>query len=211
MLSRTPKANLIYIVGEEQDALERLWAVLCKRKQWTEYMESIINNWSIEGDGVVTTTDNGILDLDDVFPYKLCNVTIPDSNSGFVYMLISVISSERIYVGQTENLGIRLVQHNSGYGSSGTAPPAYLPYAPAAYLTNMSHLNQSGRMMLEAKWQKLNERSLEKGEANVHNLIQNGRRVMDEYNIDASPENHLRFVICIKRTSSVVHTKMSSR
>lgn len=201
MLSRTPRANLIYIAGEKNDALERIWAVLCKRKQWTEYMETIINNWSIEGDGTEKTPESGILDLHEVFPYKLSNVTLPTGNTGFVYLLISVVSPQRMYVGQTENLGVRLVQHNSGYGSLGTAPPEYIPYAPAAFLTNMSHLNKSGRMMLEKHWQRLNKSSVDKGEGFVNNMIENGRRVMDEYNSTASPQDHIKLVVCIKRSS----------
>jgi hypothetical protein len=88
----------------------------------------------------------------------------------------------------------------SGYGSQGTAPTAYLPYAPAAYLTNMDHMSERDRMTLEWKWKELNVRSVEQGNGYMENRIDNGRKVMEEYNSAVPPENQIKMVVCIKRT-----------
>ena len=56
------------------------------------------------------------------FPYRLRDVYLPQDNTGFVYMLISVRSIDFVYIGKTKNLIERLRVHNSGCGSSSTEP-----------------------------------------------------------------------------------------
>jgi predicted GIY-YIG superfamily endonuclease len=207
MLSRTPRANLIYIVGRKHDAIERLWNVITQRTQWTDYLDGLLNSWSIEGDGIdVPTMNKNFFDMAADFPFKVCDITIPNSNSGYVYLLVSTVCSDRTYTGQTKNLAVRLVKHNSGYGSKGTAPPEYLPYAPAAYITNMNHMTENDRMTLEWRWKYLNKRSIHRGQASIEDRINNGRTVMDEYNSRAAEENQLKMVVCIARTTNVVLT-----
>lgn len=205
MLSRTPLASMIYIAGDKDFAIEKIWSVLCKRTQWTDYVESILKNWAIDGDGVESqkVDENRVLDLHRAFPWKLCNVTLPtDNDSGFVYMLISVVNHDRTYVGQTKNISIRLNQHNSGFGAKGTAPAEYLPYAPCCFITNMSNLDKHGREQIEKKWKKLNKLSEQRGEGFLENRIENGRTVMEEYNSRASREDWLKFVVCVTRDKS---------
>ena len=112
---------------------------------------------------------------------------------------MSVAYPERTYVGQCENLERRIRNHNSGHGSEGTAPAVYLPYAPAAYLTNLGHMNESERMSLEHSWQCMNERVVRvEGMIDIESRIENGRRVMEIYNELNSEENHIRLITCMK-------------
>ncbi len=204
MLSRTPRANMINIAGEKGFAIEKIFSVICKRNQWTDYIESILHNWAIDGDGVTTTSEleSGILDLDSVFPYRLCNVTLPNDDSGFVYMIMSTVHQDRTYIGQTGNLSIRLVQHNSGHGAEGTAPIEYLPYAPACYIMNMRHLTKQHRERLENAWKRKNRFSIENGRSRIEDRIDNAKALIDEYNRDEClEENKLKLVVCIKRIS----------
>jgi len=123
MLSRSPRANLIYIVGDKETALERLWKTLCKRSCWDNYIEEILSHWSIVGDdegATVSPSEVGLVDIERNFPYKLCNVNLPNSDSGFVYMIVSTLDLDRCYVGETQNITLRMVKHNSGNGSKGT-------------------------------------------------------------------------------------------
>lgn len=201
MLSRTPRASLIYIVGRKEEAIERLWNVITQRNQWSDYVESLLDAWSLEGDGiVVNTSDKNVLDMASSFPYKVCNITVPNSDTGFVYLLVSTVCSDRTYVGQTKNLAIRLVKHNSGYGSQGTADPSYLPYAPAAYITGMNHLTKFDRLRLEWKWKRLNQLSVNDGNVYIETRILNGEKIVEDYNKDAPPDKKLRMVVCIQRT-----------
>lgn len=93
----------------------------------------------------------------------------------------------------------RLNQHNSGYGAEDTAPVQYRPWFVACYLTNMAHLDVSGRMSLEKKWQDLNNWSGQRGRVNIETWINNGRTVMDEFNRMTDEENHIRMVVTVRR------------
>ena len=201
MLSRSPRGDLITIVGKRDFAIDRMWSILCKSTQWTPLIESILDKLSIEGDGeeIEDVDDKGVLELAELFPYKVCNIELPTSDSGYVYLLMSVAYPERTYVGQCENLERRIRNHNSGHGSEGTAPAVYLPYAPAAYLTNLGHMNESERMSLEHSWQCMNERVVRvEGMIDIESRIENGRRVMEIYNELNSEENHIRLITCMK-------------
>ena len=93
----------------------------------------------------------------DTFPWRISDQWIPTSNSGFMYLLISTPQPKQMCVGPTENLAVRMTQHNRGYGAEGTACPDYLHWAVAAYMTNMAHLTRSERYSIEAQWQELNQ------------------------------------------------------
>lgn len=207
MLSRSPRADLIYIVGERETALERLWKTLCKKTCWDNYIEEILTQWSISGDedGELATNHPSVgtqmIDIEHNYPYKLCNVTLPNSESGFVYMIVSTVDLDRCYVGETQNITLRMVKHNSGNGSKGSAPIEFLPYAPAAFLTNMAHLTRKQRKSLEKEWQRMNSYSIQQGLGDLESRIENGRRVMISYNQTASPENRIRMVRCIHKVS----------
>jgi DNA replication protein DnaC/predicted GIY-YIG superfamily endonuclease len=201
MLSRSPRSDLITIVGKRDFAIERMWSILCKSTQWTPLMESILNKLSIEGDGekiLESDVDKGVLELAELYPYKVCDIELPTAESGYVYLLMSVAYPERTYVGQCENLERRIRNHNSGHGSEGTAPAVYLPYAPAAYLTNLGHMDESDRMSLERSWQIMNEYVVrEEGMIDIEARIDNGRRLMVRYNESNPVENHIRLIKCM--------------
>lgn len=94
MLSRSPTASLIKIVGQRDDAIERLWNVITHRTQWTEYVDTLLDAWYVEGDGLADErTSKNVFDMASEFPFKVCNITIPNSNSGFVYLLVSTVCS----------------------------------------------------------------------------------------------------------------------
>jgi predicted GIY-YIG superfamily endonuclease len=75
---------------------------------------------------------------------------------GLTYMLVSVKDCSRTYVGQTENISKCLYQHNKGWGAVGTADPQYRPYAVAAYICGMGHMNRVEREGIEKKWKIYN-------------------------------------------------------
>ena len=55
-------------------------------------------------------------------PCHLRDVSPPQDNTGFVYMLLSVSSTDFVFIGKTTNLIERLRAHFSGYRSSSTEP-----------------------------------------------------------------------------------------
>ena len=60
-------------------------------------------------------------------PFRLSDMPLPTCNTGFVYMLVSTHSSSFSYIGETQNIGVRLNQHNSGYGAETTCDPSMRP------------------------------------------------------------------------------------
>ena len=63
------------------------------------------------------------------FPLRLCDIIVPQCNTGFVYMLVSVNVNTFTYIGETGNIHARLIQHNSGYGSQTTCTLSLRPYS----------------------------------------------------------------------------------
>ena len=59
MLSRSQRGEIIYTVGTAEFAITRIWSILCKSMQWLPYIEVVLNNLAIEGDGVVVENTNG--------------------------------------------------------------------------------------------------------------------------------------------------------
>lgn len=182
-LSRNVHHRYITFVGEKRQAAERLWTTLCQTTQWTALTESIVDNLAITLQGDKPPEAMSVIDMADTFPWRVCDQFVPCSNSGFVYLLVSTPAPERVYVGTTKNLAVRLTQHNRGFGSEGTgANPEFLPWAVLSYMTNMASLSRSERMGLERAWQLLNTKSVQEGQQGIEQYIENGRRVVNDHN-----------------------------
>ena len=60
-------------------------------------------------------------------------------------------------------------------------------------------MNESERMSLEHSWQSMNEHVVrEEGMIDLESRIENGRRVMKNYNEDNPEEDHIRLITCMK-------------
>ena len=68
------------------------------------------------------------------FPFRIRDSQIPQCNTGFVYMLISLRNTKALYIGMTKCLRTRLKQHNSGSGSLFTSVESLQPYAIFSYM-----------------------------------------------------------------------------
>lgn len=201
-LSRNVHHKHIILVGEKRQAAERLWTTLCQTTQWTALTESIVNNLAITIQGDKPPEAKSVIDIADTFPWRICDQFVPCSNSGFVYLLVSTPAPERVYVGTTKNLAVRLTQHNRGYGSEGTgANPEFLPWAVVSYFTNMASLSRSERMGLERRWQVLNARSVDRGMDGIEQYIENGRQVVNDHNSQNEDQldRRINYVILAQR------------
>ncbi len=199
-LSRNETCEHILIVGEMHFAIERMYETLCIATQWTALMETLVENLSVTGDGTRGAT-RGLVDVANFFPWRIKDISLPMSNSGFVYLLISTRCPEQTYVGTTQNISVRLNEHNSGFGAEGTSCADYIPWFPAAYITNMAHLTKSERMGLESQWQSYNRHSVARGNGHIEVLIENGNRVAKRYNdtLEGRADLHLNIVVCVQR------------
>ena len=106
MLSRSQRGQMIYIVGTAEFVITRIWSILCKSMQWLPYIEAVLNNLSIEGDGVVVENTNGeVVDLADTSPFRVCDINLPSSETGYVYLIVSTVNLDRSYIGETSHIG----------------------------------------------------------------------------------------------------------
>ena len=119
-----------------------------------------------------------------------------------MHFLVSVTDCGRTYVGQSKNISRRLKEHNKGWGAMGTAEPQYRPYAVAAYICGMPHIDKRGRESLEQRWKKFIVESKSRGEIDVFTWVLLGERVVESYNAyQVDEEKHIRLVITISKSS----------
>ena len=197
-LSRTKTCKQITIVTDmsKREAVMALWNCLCKCTQWTAMIDRLMN------DMAVSAHSRGKLCMNMVesYPLRVCDYSLPVSNSGYVYMLISSVCHDEIYVGQTSrNIAVRLKEHNRGTGSDQTAIKSFMPWGVAAYIDKLASFSDCERMRLESRWSQLNKLTRNKGGGNINNFVMNGQQVVDQYNAQQhNPEDWISFHICIQ-------------
>ena len=94
----------------------------------------------------------------------------------------------------------RFYQHNNGYGSTGTANPIHRPYFMVAYICGISHLSKEERETYEEQWKQYVNRALNRGaDNNLFVRIQQGQRVVEDYNsICAEEENRMKIIATVR-------------
>ena len=138
-----------------------------------------------------------MFDYPEVYPFRLCDISLPPDTTGFVYFLVSKRDMNNVYIGQTLCLAQRPPQHNNGSGAQGTTDIKLRPWGVAAYICGLSHMNTSERMSLERRWKILVEELHRRGQENVFSWINVGSRIVEEYNIRDNVDEHIRFIRCI--------------
>ena len=199
-LSRTMRAQDTIIVGPVQFAVDRFWELITIANQWTSYVEMLLDRLSVNGSS--NLEHQHVFNYAEVFPYRTCDIELPMNSSGFVYMLVSVRDFDRDYVGQTENLARRFYEHNSGHGAEGTSDPYYRPYCVAAYICGLAHMAKAGREDLEWRWKLFNVQALIEGRTDIQSRIDQGRRVVENYNVGRSDCEKIRFMVTMKRAAT---------
>ena len=150
LLTRTKKAEDIVFVGHKEDTLRALTSVLLSRTQWTDYIDHVLSIITIS-----TNTNHEVMvrpmNQND-YPFRICDISLPSTRTGFVYFLMSVKDRSFTYIGQTICIRERLPQHNQGYGSSDTSPENLRPYGVLAYICGSKLENKEFRLYLERRW-----------------------------------------------------------
>ncbi len=121
-----------------------MWDLITVGTQWTQYIKKLLERMSIGG--TAPSTGGDVLEILEVYPCRISDISLPDNDSGFVYFLVLVKDCGRTYVGQTKNILRHLKEHNKGWGAMGTAEPQYRPYAVAAYTCGMPHIDKGLQM-----------------------------------------------------------------
>ena len=151
ILTRTKRAEDTIFVGNKQDTLDALKTILLSRTQWTDYIEHVLSIVTVNQENSNTEGDIRTMNQND-FPFRICDISLPSSRTGFVYFLLSVKDKSFTYIGSTVCIRERLPQHNSGYGSFETCPTNLRPYAIMAYICGSRLEDKDFRLYLERKW-----------------------------------------------------------
>ena len=129
------------------------------------------------------------------YPFRICDISLPSSRTGFIYFLISVKDRSFTYIGHTECIRERLPRHNQGYGSSSTNPEHLRPYGIMAYICGAKLDNKDLRLYLERRW-KINRDFLiesnnrdprfwarDAGQMTIENAISSDRFIVSEHDL----------------------------
>ena len=193
-LSRTTTARKTVIVGEKDFAIKKMWELITNGNQWTQFTEHILNSITIN-----TSQNNAnttVINYPEVYPFRICDSNVPTDTTGFIYCLVSMRRSDKIYIGQTKCLAQRLAQHNNGNGAQDTSNSRYIPWGVASYICGLSHMTTIERMSLEREWKLIIEDMIYFGQNNTFSWINAGARIVNAYN-QGNRDEHIRFVCCV--------------
>ena len=195
-LSRTKLGKNVIFVGDKEGTLDSLVELVQKRTQWTDYMETVLNLVTVNSRAnppVRQMTQSS-------FPFRICDVSLPQCNTGFVYFLISIRRQSYAYIGETKEIRRRLNQHNSGHGSSSTTPSYLRPFAVMAYICGFDG-SRPLRLFIEKKWKEKRDLLILNGNNDIKDWAKSGADAINEINATAFPNSNkseLRLVLLYK-------------
>lgn len=213
--SRTRTVRKMAVVSNmRSDEIARaLWIVMSRVNQWTAMLENIIRQLSISPFDKTDPGRRSVVNVVEEFPWQLKHYNLPLSKVGYVYLLVSVKRQDKFYVGQTKNnIPSRLKKHNSGHGAKETSVSAYMPWAPVAFIAGTNNERElEGLQSLEKEWQLHNHNTRNRGITELSEFIDNGKRVVDQYNqyiSDPERKIYLQVLLTSKSNSTEVDTSI---
>ena len=134
ILSRTRLMKNTIFVGQKQETIRALKRLLTHRSQWSEYIDEVLDITTIHNESNTGEEVTGNLTLDQTnFPFRICDISLPQDQTGYVYFLISRRNRHFVYIGATMCVRSFLINHKSGTGSF-EVPIEFRPYALIAYI-----------------------------------------------------------------------------
>ena len=156
--SRSNVAPKTIIVGDKTFAINKVWELITIGNQWSRYIEHVLKLITVNkhASDESNIENEGIFDYPEVYPFRVCDIiNIPTDKTGYVYCLIPTMNPSIIYIGETECLTQRMMQHNSGNGSQFTQDIQNRLWAVAAYICGLGHMSTSDRMSIERTWKRM--------------------------------------------------------
>lgn len=188
LVSRTELAKRIFFVGDREATIRHILEVLEKPHRFLAQIHNLLQHLFRETQQ--TTGLPGRHHLTEQTIYRPCDAVV--CQTPIVYLLVSTRNTNYTYIGQTENMRIRLIQHNSGTGAAGTAIPVLMPWAFMAYITGLAE--KSDRLSLEALWKatgsRRNATTVDSYIAIASDLVANANSILPP----SQPK--LRLVVC---------------
>ena len=196
-MSRTKFGKDVICVGDKEGTLDALVELIQRRTQYTDYMEVVLDlvtvNTEEQCDGIREMTHS-------THSFRICDLSLPECNTGFVYFLLSTKRQRFTYIGETKDLRRRLNQHNSGHGSMSTTHHYLRPFAVLAYICGFDD-NKPLREYVEKRWKEERDKLIRHGNDNVKDWARSGPNAINEidrtsFSLNGRPD--LRLILLYK-------------
>ena len=205
LLSRTKYAKDSIFVDSKNNTLTAFRKILTLKTQWTDYIEDILELVTINSDGdSAHHNDEGQgrnrTFTPEYYSFGICDIALPQCQSGFVYMLLSLRQRDFTYIGTTNCICLCLQQHISGNGAVDTAPAYLHPFALFAYVCGFRGGRRDLCFHIENKWKEKRDELAANGVRDVYKWARCAdtviNRVSNNFSI-AAPER-LSLVLLFK-------------
>ena len=108
--------------------------LLTHYSQWTQYIENVIKLITVNSIDINEDDTNSSNAMDQTsFPFCICDISLPQDQTGYTYFLMSRKNKNFVYIGSTLCLRSLLIKHNSGTGSF-EVPIQYRSYLLMVYI-----------------------------------------------------------------------------
>lgn len=192
LISRTHTTKDLIFVGDPTETADNLVELLFKVSPFSVYMRQIVDRMTSDD------PSNFILQPLRHLPYNVRNTIIPSqSDSGYVYLLLSLRDYNTTYIGETNNINRRVSEHNKGIGSKVTTSPSLRPWYPIAFITGFDLEDNNDRLQLESSWQHRRNKA-GKASQNIIDILHMGKYLVSEKNATVYKYAKLKFVQCIE-------------
>lgn len=199
--SRTKKFSDVTIVGNREFVKDHIWKIITTPTQWTNHLERILNMVTLNRDP--DAMQQPLMYDAPSYPFSIRDAVLPSDSTGFVYILVSLVDPTFTYIGETQNIVQRLINHQSGHGAIGTATPGLRPFAVAGYICGLGNYTELQRKGLENNW-RIYRDQLQIDDPYL--IIQQGNRVAQDENAAARARDihdQVNFVCFAQRSDAV--------
>ena len=97
LLSRTKLGSDIIVFGDKMETINALSSLIRTSNQWMNYMENILEMGCINRESV--NSQVSVFNHQEC-PFRICDMSVPQCNTGFVYMLVSTKLPTFSYIGE---------------------------------------------------------------------------------------------------------------
>ena len=183
LLSRTKKAKHIYFIGDKDATIKHILDVLQKKTRFLPYISNVLKNLCME------TIETPIFTLPPL--YRPCDAIIGPVQC--VYIIVSTKNTKFLYIGETNNLGQRIILHSTGKRAGATSWPSLQPWGVLGYVIGFDDRHQ--RVHFEAVWKVTCRQQLHQ-HGSIEGVLHIAHTLVQKHNQHRDPSHLLRFVRC---------------
>ena len=129
--SRTIIDRSAIFIGDKTSTINSLTSLIQLKNQWTYYMEYVLQLVSVNSG---SERGSVVLKQENSFPFLICDISLPDCQTGFVYFFFPFRDPTFYYIRMTNYIYRRINKHNSGFGYQSTIPPQLRLFAVFAFV-----------------------------------------------------------------------------